>query len=245
MQNPKSELRKYLNTLIYRLLYIKGLNYQLKLLKEWETPKRLIALEMGAYFFRLVLFSFNRTLLIELCMLLDDREKRGVIDWLGKAYRFAKSLEIKSHNSYTSKHEIVEISVYRDFISKHQKLLASKKDLIKRIKSRRDKVLVHSDARFFNKPSDIYVKFPLSTKDIDDLIGILTDILKEHYNYLIGGDLDINVHATSNVDTILLYTRAFNRVWFDKRATFLFPNFYKLDNFEDKLKEHLERQSNK
>jgi hypothetical protein len=50
MVNPKLELRDYLKKLIIRLLYIKGMNKQLKLLKEWETPSRIIALEIGAYF---------------------------------------------------------------------------------------------------------------------------------------------------------------------------------------------------
>jgi hypothetical protein len=241
LKNPKTEIRKYLNKLIHRLLYIKGLNYQLKLLKEWETSERVVALETGAYFFKLVVFSFNRTILIELCMLLDDREKRGVVDWLFKIKRFAKSLEPKLYNPDTAKYEIVETSLYRNIISKHQKLLDSKKELINRVKRRRDNALTHSDARYFNKPEDLYAKFPLSIKDINDLIETISNILKEQYLYLIGGDLDINVFATTNVDTILLNTRAFKRVWHDKRAKSLFPYLYKLDNFEEALKRHLQK----
>jgi hypothetical protein len=243
MQNPKNELRRYLNQLIRRLLYIKGLSYQLKLLKEWETPKREIALEKGAYFFKLVSYSFNRTMLIELCMLLDDRERKDVVDWLSKARRFAKSLEPKLYNIDTGKYEIVKTTLYQNSLSKHQKLLDSKKRLINRVKARRDKALAHTDAKYFNKPEDLYVRFPLSIKDIDDLIETLTKILKAHYNYLIGGDLDIKVYATTNVDTILVNTRAFNRVWFDNRAVTLFPYLYKLDDFEEKLKEHLANKS--
>ena len=176
-------------------------------------------------------------------MLLADRESKGVVDWLSKAKRFAKSLEPKLYNPDTDKYEIVDNSLYQNIISKHQKLLDSKKGLIDRVKGRRDKALAHTDARYFNKPEDLYIKFPLSIKDIDDLIETLTKILKVHYNYLIDGDLDINVYATTNVDTILLNTRAFKRVWFDKRAVSLFPYLYKLDDFEEKLKEHLKNNS--
>jgi len=241
MQNPKTELKNYLNKLIHRLLYIKGLNYQLKILKEWETSERLISLEMGAYFFKLVVFSFNRTILIELCMLLNDREKRGIVDWLSKAKQHTKSLEPKLFNHDTNQYEVVKPLLYHNIISKHQKVLEQKKELINRIKGRRDKALAHSDARYFSKPEDIYVKFPLSIKDVDDLIETITDILKEQYLYLIGGDLDINVYATTNVDTLLLNARAFKRVWHDKRAKLLFPYLYKLDNFEEALKEHLNK----
>jgi hypothetical protein len=241
VQNPKTELRKYLNKLIHRLLYIKGLNYQLKLLKEWETSERLTALEMGSYFFRLVVFSFNRTILIELCMLLNNKEKRGIVDWLSKAKQHTKSLDPKLFNRDTNQYETVKTSLYHNLIIKHQKVLEQKKELINRIKGRRDKALVHSDARYFNKPEDLYVKFPLSIKDIDDLIKTITDILKEQYLYLIGGDLDINVYATTNVDTLLLNARAFKRVWHDKRAKSLFPYLYKLDNFEEALEAHLKK----
>ena len=177
-------------------------------------------------------------------MLLDDREKKGVVDWLSKAKRFAKSLEPKLYNPDTDKYEIVKTSLYQNIISKHQKLLISQKELTYRVKGRRDKALAHSDARYFNKPEDLYVKFPLSIKDVDDLIETFTKILKVQYNYLIGGDLDINIYATTNVDTILLNTRAFKRVWFDKRAASLFPYLYKLDDFEENLKEHLKNQAN-
>lgn len=241
MQNPKSELRKYLNVLINRLLYIKGLDYQLKLLKEWETPKRMIALETGAYFFKLVSFSFNRTILIELCMLLDDREKKGIVDWLFKAKQFAKSLEPTKYNSDTGKREIMKTAFYRNIVTNQQKLISSKKNIIDRVKGRRDKALAHSDARYFNEPDDLYEKFPLSNVEIDDLIVTLTEILRMQYVYLFESNLDIKVYATSNVDTILLYTRAFKRVWFDKRAKSLYPYMYKLDDYEEKLKEHLEK----
>ena len=241
MQNPKSELRKYLDRLIHRLLYIKGLNYQLKLLREWETPKRMVAIETGAYFFKLVSFSFNRTILIELCMLLDDREKKGIFDWLSKAKQFAKALEPTKYNSDTDKREIMKTEFYRNIVTNQQKLISSKKNIIDRVKTRRDKVLTHSDAKYFNKPDDLYEKFPLSSVEIDDLIDTMTEILRKQYVYLFESDLDIKVYATSNVDTILLHIRAFKRVWFDKRAKSLYPFMYKLDDYEEKLEEHLKK----
>jgi len=93
MTNPKKELRDYLKILIHRLLYIKGINKQLKLIKEWEIPERVAALEIGSYFYKLVAFSFNRTLLIELCLLLDGREEKSIVDWLTKALEHSKAIE--------------------------------------------------------------------------------------------------------------------------------------------------------
>jgi hypothetical protein len=213
----------------------------LRLLKEWENPNRIKALEIGSYFFRLVGFSFYRTLLIELCLLLDDREEKCIVDFLTKAMEHAKAIEPKRHNPKTGKREIVGFEAYQKIIEEQQELINSKNDLINNVKGRRDTYLTHSDAKFFNNPDDTYVKYPLSDENINEMIALATDILRTQHLYLMDSDIDIQVHATSNIDTVLLHTRAFNRVWFDKRAAELQPRLYKLDDYEEKLKEHLEQ----
>lgn len=243
MTNPKIEIREYLSKLIHRLLYVKGLNKQLKLLKEWETPNRIIALEIGSYFFRLVGFSFHRTLLIELCLLLDDREEKCIVDFLANAKEHAQAIEPKRFNATTFKREKVSFKDYQKIIEEQQKLISSKNDIIKNVKGRRDTSLTHSDAKFFNNPDDSYVKYPLSEENLDELINLSTEILRTQHLYLMDSDIDIQVYATSNIDTILWHTRAFNRVWFDKRATELHPGLYKLDDYEERLKELLNKNN--
>jgi hypothetical protein len=233
MTNPKIELRDYLKILIRRLLYIKGINKQLKLIKEWETPNRIVALEIGSYFYKLVAFSFNRTLLIELCLLLDGREEKSIIDWLNKALENSKSIEPKIYNHEKEQREMLNIDLYCEIIEKQQELINSKKTIIDNIKGRRDTTLAHSDAKYFNNPEDTYAKFPLSNDDIEDVIEVATEILQMQYLYLFGYDLDIQVHATSNVDAVFWHSRAFERVWFDKRAKSLYPYFYKIDDYEE------------
>ncbi len=242
MTNPKEELREYLKKLIYRLLYVKGLNKQLKLLKEWETPNRIIVLEIGSYFFRLVGFSFNRTLLIELCLLLDSRERKCIVDWLDKAKEYTKVLEPSIYNSDKGQRDILNAESYYKILVEQQKLIESKKEIIANIKGRHDTSLAHSDSKYFTNPDDTYVKFPLSNEDIESLIETASEILRMQHVYLFESDLDIQVHATSNIDTILWHTRAFKRVWHDKRAKSLYPYLYKLDDYEDKLKEHLSKK---
>lgn len=236
MQDPKNEIRDYLKKLIHRLLYVKGLNKQLKLLREWETPERIIALEIGSYFFRLVGFSFYRTLLIELFMLLNDREEKCINDFLIKANENAKSIEPKRFNIKSGKREIVNFIDYQKVIKEQQELINSKKTIIDNIKGRRDTSLTHSDAKYFNNPDDIYIKYPLSDENIEDVIELATEILRIQHVYLLDSDLDIQVHATSNIDTILWHTRGFSRVWHDERAKDLHPGLYKLDDFEERLK---------
>jgi len=241
MIDPKNEIRAYLNKLINRLLYVKGLNKQLKLLREWETPNRIIALEIGSYFFRLVGFSFYRTLLIELCMLLDDREEKCINDFLIKANENAKAIEPKRFNLKSGRREITNFTEYQNVIREQQELIISKKNIVDNIKGRRDTSLAHSDATYFNNPDDIYVKYPLSDENIEDVIELATEILRMQHVYLLDSDLDIQVHVTSNIDTILWHTRGFNRVWFDERARPLHPGLYKLDDYEERLKDLLNK----
>lgn len=241
MTDPKNEIREYLQKLIHRLLYVKGLNKQLKLLKEWETPERIIALELGSYFFKLVQFSFYRTLLIELCLLLDDREEKCIIDFLEKANEHAKVIEPKRFNTEKWKREMINTKEYQDIVCEQRKIINSKKEIINNIKGRRDTSLAHSDANFFNNPEDTYIKYPLSDENIEILIDLATEILRMQHVFLFDSDLDIQVHATSNIDTILWHTRGFNRVWFDKRARELHPGLYKLDDYEARLEDLLNK----
>jgi len=83
----------------------------------------------------------------------------------------------------------------------------------------------------------------LTNDDIENVIEVVTEILRMQYVYLFESDLDIQVHATSNVDTVFSHSRAFKRVWFDKRAESLYPYLYKLDDYEEKLNEHLAKFS--
>lgn len=238
MSDPYNEIRNYLNLLIHRLLFIKGLHKQLNLLKEWETPNRVKALEIGSYFYRLVWFSFERTILIELCLVINDKEEKNIHDWLNKAYSHAKSLNLSKCDRDTGKRTPLLLQNYFELINRHQTDLISIRSIIDNIKGRRDKSLAHSDAKYFNNPDEAIKNFPIEHEDIDQVIDLLTEILRSHYVCLFESDLDIQVHSASNVDRILMYSRAFDRVWHDKRARHLFPYLYKLDNFEQELEKH-------
>jgi len=102
MTDPKKEIREYLSKLIDQLLYIDGLDEQLKIIKDWESIDKYEALNHGGYFFRLVTYSFNRTILIELCKLFSDKEQKSIIDFLKKLKNIILQL---NHPSLTQNHE--------------------------------------------------------------------------------------------------------------------------------------------
>lgn len=85
MEDPKKQLNEYLNNLIFRYLHIHSLNHQVSLILEWESPGKLQTLNIGSHFFNLTINNFSRTVLLELCKLVSNREQKSLIDWLRKA----------------------------------------------------------------------------------------------------------------------------------------------------------------
>lgn len=241
MSSAKEDIRNYLKKLIRQLLFIKSLDKQLKLISEWESPKRIIALNIGSHFFRLVTYSFNRTIMIELCKLFSDKEQKSILDFINVAQKHSGVIEPSKFNAESQTREKTGQEEYLKVIDEHKNLIESKQKIITSLKGRRDKLLVHSDAEYFDDVKKLYEKYPLETAEVDDLISTAKNILECHHVYLLDSDLEIEVHSSTDVDTILWHTRAFNRVWFDKRATELYPGLYKLDDYEVKLKEHLEK----
>lgn len=242
MGEPKEDIRDYLKKLIRQFLFIKSLDKQLKLISEWESPQRIVALNIGSHFFRLVTYSFNRTIMIELCKLFSDKEQKSLVDFLVYAQKHSAVIEPSRFNPESETREPKSQEKYLKVIDGHIKLIESKQEIITNLKGHRDKLLAHSDANYFDDLEKLYEKYPLESNEVDDLISTAKDILESHHVYLLESHLEIEVHSTSDVDTILWHTRGFKRVWEDKRATSLYPNLYKLDDYEEKLKEHLSKE---
>ena len=70
----------------------------------------------------------------------------------------------------------------------------------------------HLDKSYFDDPGSILNDYPLSDEDVKGLMGLVKAILKTHYGYLFGSDLEITVHSVCTVNTILNYAQAFIRV---------------------------------
>src|SRR5690554_7624492 len=93
MREPKTELRSYLDKLMYRYLNIKSLRREIRIISSWKDKSNVSVVEAGAYFLALVNYSFWRIILVELAMLLSDSEQKSLLDWLKKAREHASPLE--------------------------------------------------------------------------------------------------------------------------------------------------------
>ncbi|MGD1045636.1 MAG: hypothetical protein ABR936_09965 [Bacteroidota bacterium] len=230
MKNPKEELSEYLNILIGRFFYIKNLDNQLKVLKDWESPKRVEAIEVGSHLFGLLSYSFQRTILIELCILLSKREEKSLFDFLLKSEENANAI-IPQMDIQLRDNPNISVNQYKPLIQEHKKQLDEKSDIIKRIEARRDKNLAHADATFFNNPNDIYQRYPIDINEIDELMEIISNILKAHHIYLFGVDMDMEFRTSSGTEAILIYIRAYKRIWEDDRLKHINSSIYSQDDY--------------
>ena len=215
-------MNEYLKKLIFRYLHIHSLNHQVRLIQEWESPSRLQALDIGSHFFGLVIFSFSRTILLELCKLVSNREDKSLIDWLNKAKENAKALEPSRHNSHSEGHQSripLTLDEYTKLIDEHLDQIFKHDKTIQRLKGRRDKIIAHSDKSFFNDPQKLIEKYHLNNPDISALMDTISEILREHHVLLLHADMTPEVASAHDVDIILKYVRAFARVRKDKKVT--------------------------
>ena len=217
MNNPKEKLKEYLDQIFHRFLNLKSLFYELKRINSWYTPEREEAINHGSYFFQLTTYSMTRIYLVELAALLSDKEDRSLIDWLGKACVHAKILCPSRYKpSEKNEREVINPNEYRVLIDQNISALYSFNDLINRIKAWRDKSITHLDKAFFADPSAIYDRYPIINSEIDKLIECISQILHEHYSYLFHADSRMETLSVTNVDSILSYVQAFQRVRKDK-----------------------------
>jgi len=212
LTNPKKELREYLGKLINHFIFIKHIDDDLKLMLTWEKrPFGINVLVEGASFFNLVQRTFNQTFLIELCKFIDEDEQKSLRDFLNKSRENEKPLQATSIKIIADafNHKVIPPDEYVSIVNNQIVKLESHKAVIDNLKARRNKVLAHTDAAFFNNPDKHYEKYPLMTEDIDKLLKTTEEILFEQGLYLLGSDSDFALYTTSGVDRVLEFMRAY------------------------------------
>jgi len=218
MKNPHDELREYFKKLFYRYLYITSLHQELKTIYRWNISARIGAInEIGGGFFSLVVYNFQRTVLLELSMFLSGKEKRSLFDWLKKAREHAASVKPTRYKITDDRYELIETEKYRAIIDDQIDQLQARENIINRIKAHRDKRIAHLDKKFFDRYSmSLDEEYLLNGDDIDELIEVVSCILQKHYGYLLGASTTTKVGTLRNVEQVLRYAYA----WAQARKDF-------------------------
>lgn len=211
MKNPNDELREYLYKLIHRYRNVKSLDQQLKSIYAWNTPARFEAKNLGAHFFWVAHYSLSRIIFVELFMFLSEGEERSLRDWLNKAKEHAASMNPTRFNKIEREYEPIKPEKYRRIIDCHIAQLQGRQNVIDRIKAHRNKAIVHMDKKYFNDSQALDTNYPLNADDINDLMEVVSCILRKHYSCLFKASMSMEVGSVQNVDTVLQYARAWMR----------------------------------
>ena len=207
MVNPQKHLTNYLWKLLKRYANIKLYKKQLEILEEWKAPNRIETLNKGATFFKLVDASFKRTMLLELCLFVSEKEQINIFDWLNKAKIHSKSLNPtrSNRNAKLGKSRLkVKNNEYQRIIEKHIIELSRHNNIIINLVAHRDKIFTHYDSLYFNNPGSVYKKYAIDNSELDDLMKTIEKILSEQHSYLFASALpSFKVPSYSNVNMIL------------------------------------------
>ena len=128
-------------------------------------------------------------------MFLSEAEDRSLLDWLRKAKEHAASLKPTRCHLTRSDYEPIQPEEYRAIIDDQIAQLEAQKDVIDRIKARRDKALVHLDKKYFDNRESINSDYPVSEPEFDNLMDLVSCILREHYNCLLQSDVSLEVRS--------------------------------------------------
>lgn len=222
MEDPKTQMREYLEKLEFRFLFFRSLQSQIAKISEWESSTRIETLNMSHYFFRLTQYSFGRTVMLELYKFVSEKEDRSIQDFLSKAREHAEALEPSEYRPglETGRSRVMLTpQEYRAIIGQQTEEMEKHSKTIERLKGRRDKDLAHSDTAFFNNPDKLLELYPLTNLDITSLMETISGILRKQHSLLFKEDMAMEVVNADDVDTVLTNARAFSRVWRDKRVT--------------------------
>lgn len=107
--------------------------------------------------------------------LLDGhRSERNIIKFVNFCDANQKKIVLGNASATTNQ------STMKELVVKHQKMLAERQDTIVRLTSRRDKYLAHSDKKYFLNLTKLDEDFPVSTKDLVDLVQCFQKIVNDH-----------------------------------------------------------------
>jgi len=105
---------------------------------------------------------------------------------------------------------------YQKIIDEHIFQLESHSETIDRIKALRDKLFAHLDKTYFENPGSALEVFSVKPVEIGELIETVSSLLKCHHSYLFEADLRMELGIPGNVDVVLTYALAFQRIRADR-----------------------------
>lgn len=197
----KNELADELRNMLLRLAHINDCFLLYKKLLDYErTMNR--EMNIAPAFFQIVMYSLEHTYIIDIFKLYDrDRNAKGI----------RKAVNLCEQNSALFPRErimfideelgikdVVKINIIKDVRIIREKLSALDPVIIS-LKGRRDGYYAHNDKNFIDNLHSLAIKYPLSLREISDLILTANEILNTLLRDLTG---EVVATKSSNYDDI-------------------------------------------
>lgn len=216
MNDPYNTMRGYFDNLVNRYQMMESLLKQTTILSQWRNSPHIEALHLGWHFYTLVSFSFARTVLVEICNFVSEKEERSLVDWLNKAAVHAKAIKPTKYipNSIGGDREPVSIGEYRTNITEQLGQLGQHSVIFNRLRIHRDKAIAHADSCVFDNPKKHYKEYPLNIEELAEVLGTIKDILTAQYSYIHGISSSLDIMSLNNVDSVISKSYAF---WLARR----------------------------
>lgn len=219
MKNPHKQLRDYFENIMFDFLYINALHEQVKTIYQWNDAREEKTLNTGSFFFKLVLFSFNRTILIDVSKLVSEKEDKSLIDWLKQVKMHSESFKPVRYSSKQNKTVVIPKKLFHEIVDKQLEQITSKQAIIDRIIGRRNKFLAHRDSSIFNNSQLLDELYPINDLEIEELLETISNIFIEQHLYVNDSAFDMRINSGTDLETILRFVRAAKRFREDERIT--------------------------
>ena len=153
-------------------------------------------------FFQIVMYSLEHTYMVDLFKLYDrDKNAKGLRKAINLCEQHSTTFpkeRIIFRDTERNHNEVVKINIIKDIKEIREKLDLID-PLVNSLKGRRDNYYAHTDKAYINNLPQLASNYPLSLKQIDDLIQTANDILNTLLRDLCG---EVVAKNSTNYDDV-------------------------------------------
>lgn len=211
-----TELADELRKMLVRLAHINDCFLLHKKLLEYKNTMNEV-INIAPAFFQIVMYSLEHTYMIELCKLYDrDKNAKGIRKAVNLCEQnsalFPKERITLMDNKAENKH-IAKINIIKDIKIIREKLSALD-TVVESLKGRRDRYYAHNDKNYIDNLDSLAMEYPLSWKQVSELILTANDILNTLLRDLTGEVVAAKSFNYNDIDDIfkILNTQIKNKV---------------------------------
>lgn len=182
MQLTFEDIKNHMESLSNKVFEIESHTQMLSVIQNClEDENRMSVMQGFPSFFGNILHSFRRTVIIEVCSLINERSERG-----------AEKFLIRSLAFFDMQKDIDNSEKMKNLTESYKKILSDHKDILVKLKIQRDKYWAHYDKIYFDDLARLQREFPISTEDLVAISDAVKVLFSEINSVILGNSLDFS-----------------------------------------------------